>query len=656
MTLADQQKAKGWLDIWKDNSDPENINKGIISFSRMLFPRVIEPKYGIPDIHKEMYFELLQLYHPNRTMLSDRQLQFELNRDASKSTCGVFIFGCYVACMNGHEIIIADTKDNYKDYIVYQGASIDLSQCLNSYKGVKSTLEEDMVLIMSETHAMAENWTLKIREQLSTNRKIKQVFGSMKPESKLDDEGKWTASNFRCLKDKATMYSWQKGRDLDFVAKGATQQSRGLNTLGRVTLFLADDLYSLKTVLTVDTRQKTRYRFSAEAKNGVDKNKGKIVSIGTKVHEDTVITDNERNRRYRVIKHCAMDKDSFMYILNNHCTIDSEQRLCIVPNKQECKELENSGFVTNWKERLSLEILLNMYSEAFEGKQEGRTLSMFWQEYFHEVMSEEDKKFKRENMKDLDFELVSKAVNGVVHTFVEIPLKDGKFTYRNVNTCIGIDSAISFSQGADDTAIIWIAKDYYDRIYIYRCKNGKYGVNDEIVEDKEQEYLGKLCKELKDIKRIGSSDEIFRWVDNKPTINCKFVIETNSIGAETTRQVNKKKLLYGKMYQVIEVCQSKQKKEDRIYDQLGKYADSRAMFFKEGAGLETLKTQLEFLGKTSKDDCADICGTTAQELQKPYINITDLKVIEEPGKFKTWIQKQARTTNPTQNYNRIWKT
>ncbi len=644
-------KAQQWFELWKDNSNPDNINAGIISFARTCLSSTIRPEFGIPEIHKEMYMETLQLYHPRKTMMLDRQLQFELFRDAAKSTIGSFVLPLYITCMNGHQILIADTEIvSVKDR---NGETYE-EQRIKSLNGIPVLIKEDVILLMSETYSMAENWVDKIRTELSTNPIIKRVFGDMRPERIADEEGKWTRGCFRALRDKSTTQSWQKGEDVEVAAKGATQQIRGYNSKGRITLFIADDLYSLKTVGTVETRQKTRYRYSAEAKNGVDANTGKILSIGTKVHDDTIIVDNERNRRVKTIKHAAMDKDKFMYILDNYCKIDSEKRLCYVPSVEKCRELEECGYVTNWPERLSLKILLSQYSEAFEGKQEGQTLSMFWQEKFHETLSEEDKKFKRQSMKDLRFELVTQHMGGTKMTFVKVYNNDGSISYRNVNTCISIDAATSFSTKADDTAMVWILKDFYERIYFYRKIDGKFGINDTFkFEELEHKYVNTLCRDRREIERIGISDEIFRWLDKDNPHKTKFVIETNHVGHEVTRTIKAKMRRYGQIFNVIEVVNTLKNKQDRIADNLSKYAEAGFMYFNSEENWETLKDQLEYLGKTSKDDLADAASTGAVNLDKPNINISELKK-DTKKKTQTYIQ-QKNLNKTSQTFRDVWR-
>lgn len=628
--MTNEQIARQWFNIWRDNSDPLDETKGIISFATHVLPHQIHRKYGVPKVHKEMYMKTLQFYNPEKTILQDRQLQFELARDFAKSTIGSYVIPLYITCYNGHKIKIANWDNTNK--VLTPG-------------GIEVKIFEDVILIMSETFGIAENWTSKIRYELSSNKLLIGVFGNMKPQSMKDDQGKWTNSCFRALKSKG-IYSWQNGEDVEIIAKGATQQIRGYNTKGRVTFFIADDLYSLKTTLTQETRYKTRYRFNAEAKNGVDSNIGKILSIGTKVHEDTIIVDNESNRRFEVICYTAMNKGKFEEVLQKYCKIDSQRRKCIIPSKQECVELEKLGYVTYWPERLSLYLLLSQYSEAFEGKTEGRTLAMFWQEKFHETLSEEDKRFKRQAMRTLDFDLE------VINNNLFIRIGD---EYRNVTGIVAADAATSFKSQADDTCIIWALKDFYGRLYFYRMKHGKFGSSDEFEGVEEQrKYLEDVCRINSLIKRIGTIDEILRWLTPTRYPYTGIVIETNNVGAEIIRQLNRKMQLVGHYYTVLEQTTTKVDKVDRIIDCLAPFFDAAAVYFKEGEDWEALFHQLEYLGKTSKDDCADAAAIAAANLYKPGIKIDSPNAIAPNKKLGSVLKKMGLIQNKTKHSD-VWR-
>lgn len=628
--MTNEQKAKQWFDLWADNSDPLDENKGIISYASHVLPHYIHNQYGCPRVHKEMYMKTLQFYNPDKTILQDRQLQFELARDYAKSTIGSFVIPLYIVCYNGHYIKIANWNNDNRTL---------------TPGGIRVKLYEDVILIMSETFSIAENWTSKIRTELSSNKMLKAVFGEMKPQSLKDDQGKWTNSCFRVLGSKGT-YSWQCGEDTEVIAKGATQQIRGYNTKGRITFFIADDLYSLKTTLTQETRYKTRYRFTAEAKNGVDSNIGKILSIGTKVHEDTIIVDNETNRRFEVIRYTAMNKEKFEEVLQKFCKINSQARTCLIPTKKECEELEKKGYITYWPQRLSLYLLLSQYSEAFEGKSEGRTLAMFWQEKFHETLSEEDKRFKRHAMRTLNYDL--EVINNVL--FIKIGDE-----YRNVTGIVAVDAATSFKSQADDTCIIWALKDFNGRIYFHKIKHGKFGSADEFesIED-QRAYLEEVCRITSKIKRIGTIDEVLRWLTPEKLPYTGIVIETNNIGSEIIRQLNRKMHLIGAYYTVLEQTTTKVDKVDRIIDSLAPFFDAGAVYFKEGEDWETLFHQLEYLGKTSKDDCADAAAIAAANLYKPGVKIDSINSVLEKRNQGS-ILKRLGILNTNKKHSDVWR-
>src|SRR3990167_8676597 len=93
-----------WQRIWGDNSKLTDNERGIISFSRMVFPDHIEKEYGIPDIHRHVYEDLLSLYSSKLRFLTERQRQLIIFRGASKSTIALGVFLTYIICFNGLKI------------------------------------------------------------------------------------------------------------------------------------------------------------------------------------------------------------------------------------------------------------------------------------------------------------------------------------------------------------------------------------------------------------------------------------------------------------------------------------------------------------------------------------------------------------------------
>lgn len=589
--------ALAWREIWADNSNPDDINRGIICFARMCFPDIIYN--DIPQVQKDIYRDLLQLYNPKYTFAQERQFQEIVARGFGKSTISSFIFPTYLTCMNGFEIKIADWDRD-------DGG-------LNSLNGILVEVKEDLIVIMSETGTMAENWITQIRGAIANNRYIKQVFGNLKNESVKDDEGKWTRNAFTVIKDNLKE-SWQRGKGLTLLGKGVNMQIRGINVKGRPTLIIFDDLYSLGNTKTPESRAKIRYIANAEAKNSLDPVRGKIVSIGTVVHEDTIVVDYKKSKFWHTVEYQMMDKVLFDEVINQYCRIDREKNILYYPSSEECKKLEKKGYITHWPDRWTLEMLLTAYAEKIES----RTESIFWQEFFHITLAEEDKRIRQDMVRWVNMDLVSKQIGGHWYSFVRIDKGNEEYDYRHVNLGLGIDMAISYKISADNSAIILVGMDYYGRLYIIKNQSGKYGISDEFKEDYINAYHNKLCTNYSHIARIGSIDEMFRWMLDKDgkisPHRPKFILEVNSIGVEGARQAKLKMNNYGMRYMMLEVLQTADK-EERILDTLQPFYQSRSVY--HNIGQEKIVYELEYLGKAKNDDNADIEATVVSQLTKP---------------------------------------
>lgn len=629
----DEDARIQWLNAFADNSDPSDHNRGIILFARTCFPDIVYEE--IPYLHEELYRDLLQMYNPVYRFAQERQTQITMFRGAAKSSISSFIFPTYVTCMNGMKIKIADWDRD--------------SKRLKSLDGIEVEIREDVIVIVSETGAMAENWIVQIRGSIASNRMIKYVFGNLKQQSVKDDEGKWTRSAFTIVKH-SLPEEWQRGKGLTLVGKGVNMQQRGLNIRGRPTLIIMDDLYSLNNTKTPEGRAKVRYIVDAEIGNSIDPKRGKIISMGTVVHEDTVIVDFENSNFWHTIKYPIMEKVLFDEVLNKYCTINRDKGYMKYPDRYKCKELESRGYKTAWASRWTLEMLLARYAE----KVEKRTESMFWQEMFHIVLAEEDKYIRRDMIRWAEIELVEKNIGGHWHSFVKLSNLNGekdKVEYRHVNLGLGIDAAISYKTTADNSAILLIGMDYYGRIYFIKNRHGKFGISDEMKIEYQNTYVNRLCLVPSHIQRIGSGDEIFRWVygtHHRP----KFIIETNSIGNEVYRQVKTKMSNYGMRYMILEVLQTTNK-EERILDTLQPYYQERVAYHNTLDNQEQLVYELEFLGKAKRDDNADVAATIVSQLNRPTSLVQwDSKVIASSPVYKRpdWLGKAYDGSN------RQWRT
>lgn len=644
--------ALEWLRIWSDNSDPYDIDKGLISFARTLLPDDFEAQYGIGEIHKDLCRDLLQLYNPKYTNILERQLQEVLARDFSKSTWTNLGFMTYVICFNGQKITIPDYVFPVRDKgkIITEGY-------MNSFNGIEVTIDENLIVLSSETFTMAETWVKRVRNHLTNNRKLRGVFGNMQPEgiraSKDNNEdaaesGQWAAGQFKTAKAAERLKDYQRGKGVTVVAKGGGQQTRGMNIDGRPTLWIMDDIYSMKNTITLESRTKIRFQINTELKNTIDKNKGKVVAINTVVHEDTVTVDNLKSRFWKCIEHPAMDEQKFRYILDNHCKINRHTGVVEYPDRFKCKELEDAGYCTNWRARKSLYFFLGQFAEQVEN----RTERGFWQEMFNIAIDEQSKKIKRGQMKTADFEVVYQNNT----PFIRIRETDGTFNFWNVNLYLGTDTAASYSKGADDSATVKFAIDYYARLYILKVCAGKFAVTDEFKKPEVQaKFVSKTCPEIAVenlLDRRGLVDEMLR-ITEQDNGKCIWVIETNNTGNTVVAKSMERMKMTGRRHQVIAIHNATEK-VDRIISTLTPYYSSGGVYHKS-EGQETLMNQIEHIQVTKLDDEADALATGVSQAIKPRVLI-EYKKDRPEDKKKVYKRPSFLGTPTDENYHRDWIT
>jgi len=405
------------IEAYLDNTaTPENFEDlGVLRFARDFLPPCKENSQSL--MHYWMMRDALDLYSPQRRYRPDRQMYNLVHREGAKTTHFSYVFPLYVLVTTGLPMLCIFRDEEgleYKDVIEH---------------------EKEFVLIVSETNTAAERMTTNIRSELSTNRLLASYFGDLTPRSLPDDpflDQVWRRSMFKLANG-------------SFVAGlGSGQQIRGINVGMRPSLLIADDIYSQKSVLTEETREKTRFWFGAEAVNTVDSQKGKIVLIGTVVHADTVLVDVQNNGQWYGRKYPLISEADLSRALS-YCTIDYDRRTLVLPERHIIQRLHDECQSLSWRDRLGLEYVLLMYKDKFEG---GR-LNQFYQEMMHILQSPEDEAFT-ENLVTFSAIEVEQHYNQLWCKF-----QYQGYTWMGVfNGAIGIDIAASEKAASDNTAIM----------------------------------------------------------------------------------------------------------------------------------------------------------------------------------------------------------
>ena len=231
----------------------------------------------------------------------------------------------------------------------------------------------------------------------------------------------------------------------------------------RPDLIVFDDIYSENNVQTEEGRLKVSKWFSRATANTIDDLRGMMIFVGTIVHEDTILVQNKKSKNWKTIEIPVMDVIEFKEIVKKHLTVDINMGTCILPFDNLTDEIERKNkqreYFNNlqkdvkslaWKERIDLYFLVLKYQEDLSRG----TLNGFYQEYFHVVMDETQKRIKSEYFKYLeDWEIQHE------YGYTWLLIKDEEETKRK---CVNIEFGIDMGSGSidgDDTAISIVARD-----------------------------------------------------------------------------------------------------------------------------------------------------------------------------------------------------
>jgi len=562
--------------IFLDNTDINNL--GIVRWAKYVFPHYITN--DIAQYQKEIYHEILSLYNPLFRNRYERNLELVVFRGGGKSTITNFLIPCYMIMYNGHTSKIK--IDN------------EIVEC---------KIDEGLIVIVSKTFTSAQEFTQRIRDEFTTN-KILKVMNKGKVEEALDDiTGEWTKAAFKI-------------NGIYVLAVGTGQQIRGkVKGASRPTTIIFDDIYSEENIKTAESRQNIRYWFYNAAMNTIDDIKGKAIVVGTIVHEDTIITDLEKNTQWKTIKYPLMPLEKFDKFITNYLDYDidsniyklkfndiKDQKERIKKQREYYDNIQSELFNDlSWADRIDLYSIALKVQEASMNQM----LSSIYQEYFHITISESDKVFKKEYFQYIDAKF--RIINN--NTFVDIEDK----TYP-INIEFGVDLAAGL-QTSDDTCITIVGKLPDERIIIFNTIFGKFGIRD-VLRDETANRYKKIETNIDNILKRGYVDEIIRQIYKWRPSKVKIGIAGQEIAIiNEMRRIFTENKIYVPIYTYTQTAKQGTK-EDRIKDILLQYYQTKMIY--HNMPLEKLEYQLEWLGKVKNDDVADATANAILNLGVPY--------------------------------------
>lgn len=552
---------------WLDNSDPDNL--GIVKWCHEMMPEFAFDK--TPWFHKKLFLDLLKLYSPTMKNKYERLYEFISFRESAKSTAANTLFASYILAHNGRAFKIKEGD-----------------------KTVEYPISESLIVIVSETSTSAEEFTVRIRDAFSTSDRLR-YFYKVEFQDAIDSlTGQWTRSTFRF-------------NDCYVQAVGSGQQIRGkVKGASRPTLLIADDIYSENNTVTEERRGRIKRWWNNSVMNSVDNVRGKVIVLGTILHDDTVVVELEKNPQWQTIKIEVMPIEEFHKFLQDHVKVDWDISECYLPHhdvedRNERAILQKKYFAEvqkkhdwklAWPERIDLYLLALKYQEAVHNQ----TVSGLYQEYFHITKSPEDRRFRREYFQALQpWEFKHE------HSHNWIKLRDWT-EYKMCNVEFGVDLA---GMGPDDAVITVIATLPDLRVYILHQQIGKYSIRDDSADAPASDLRwNKVILNREHLRKIGIVDETFRLsLKFHPTKIKVGVAGEEEMVVEEMRRVFQENKLYGAWIYPRPQTRLEGKKEIRILNTCLPYYETRMVY--HDPSLSKLEYQLEYLGKTKHDDCAD---------------------------------------------------
>lgn len=582
---------------WLDNTDINNL--GIVKWCHEIMPEFAFNE--TPWFHKKLFIDLLNLYNPAFRNKYERLYELISFRESAKSTAANTLFVSYIIAHNG---------ETFKFTI--------------DGKVEQFTINEKAIIIISQTAGAAEDFTVRIRDAFSTSERLRYYYRFAIQDALDSETGQWTRATFQI-----------NGTYVQGVGSG--QMIRGkVKGISRPSLVIADDIYSENNTISEDRRKKIKAWWNNAVMNSVDNLTGKVVVLGTILHDDTIVVELENNPRWKVMKIPVMPIDKFHKFIKEHTKIDWELSVCWlphsdVPDKTKRESMQRAYFdkvqkaedwQLAWPERIDLYLLAIKWQEAVYN----RSTSGLYQEYFHITTSPLEKSFRPEYFQVLKpYELKYEIGYNWIKLY-------GEEQWRNINIEFGVDLA---GEGKDDFAVCVVGVLPDMRLLILNQVTGKWGIRDDIESEDDRLRINRVLMDSHrtTIKRIGVVDELFRMALRYHPSKIKIGIAgEEALILSEVRRVFQENRDYTTTIMARPQQSRDGKKEQRIIHTLLPYYETRMVF--HAPGLNKLEYQLEYLGKSSHDDCADSAECAVYQIEVPW-KINPLLMEEQPSTRNT---------------------
>lgn len=273
-----------------------------------------------------------------------------------------------------------------------------------------------------------------------------------------------------------------------------------------------------------------------------------------------------------------------------------------------------------------------------------QTVSGLYQEYFHITTSPQERKFKKAYFRTLQpYELK----NQYGYNWIKV---GEQWSICNIE--FGVDIA---GKGKDDAVITVVASLSDNKVYVLHQAIGKWSIRDAISSSFEQEYrYHRVLSDRGAVESVGLVDETFRLaLRYKPSkIKVGIAAEEELIFDEMVRVFHENRLYTINFVKRPQVGgKEAMRKEDRIRNTLLPYYETRMVY--HDPSLAKLEYQLEYLGKSTHDDCADSneCAFYMLDFPSP-IDLSFFESSSKKGKLNSNLPWDMKNRKPDTNYFR----
>lgn len=574
---------------YRNNTHENPLEWGIFKFAKDFFPETFSSPFA--PLHGEVAEIWAELYSPKRTNRVERQAYVIVFRESAKTTISTFLIPIYCIMMKGKTIAFRDMDGNV----------------------FKHKMDEKLIMIASETSGMAETFVMNLREVIAGHRDLARLFGNKHPKAvQLDDDPDIVGEN-RIWRQNAFTTS----DDTTVWGVGAGQQVRGKQVKRfRPTLALGDDIYSENNIKTQERRAGINRWWFASYSNSLDSKNGKMMFLGTILHEDTVPRVLQRSDQWFGIERKIIGLEELQSVLDNHCTFTPDGRVEI-PEKSKCDQLQKDMTTLAWPERASLYYILSLYKREYD---QGN-ISYFYQEYLSITTPPDEVKFDRSKIAFVSMKIETRL-------YGRRPMLTWKYEGKDyampLEPTAGMDIATSERKKADETVVCCAqhgdafayegnysepTKEY--AVCILDMIGGKgWAINEEQISTNK--------------KRMGQATTIMRWVDK--WLIQKAVIEVNGQQELVLKEIRQQlQRAHPHVHATGEIAGNTEKKADRIVSLLEPFfASPRIKTIFVNAAIrpqfEKFWAQLLNLGNEDHDDWPDALATTLKHAQRIVIH------------------------------------